>query len=88
MASIIHADIFFFIASIFVAVMTAVFLVSGFYLVGALRNFRDISSTLKRGMENAEENLEETMHNIEESPIFRFFFGRKRRYRMRQSLKK
>ncbi len=88
MASIIHADIFFFIASIFVAVMTVVLSISGFYLVGALRNFRDISATLKRGVENAEENLEETMHDIEESPVFRFFFGRKRRYRMRQSPKK
>ena len=75
MESIIHADIFFFITTIAVIVGTVILAWSGFYLVEAFRNFRDISRTLKRGMDNVEENIEDLYHDIEESPIFRFIFG-------------
>lgn len=85
MESIIQADIFFFITTIAVIVATIVFAWSGIYLIQAFRNFRDISRTLKRGVDNAEENIEDLYHDIEESPIFRFIFGA--RHRRRTSLK-
>jgi hypothetical protein len=85
MESIIHADIFFFITTIAVIVGTVVIAWGGFYLIQSFRNFRDISRTLKRGVDNAEENIEDLYHDIEESSIFRFIFGA-RHYR-RTSLK-
>lgn len=75
MESIVKADIFFFIATIAVVVGTIILFWGGIYLIQAFRNFRDISRTLKRGVDNAEEDIENAYHDIEESPIFRFIFG-------------
>lgn len=82
MESIIHADIFFFITTIAVIVGTIILAWSGFYLIEAFRNFRDISRTLKRGVDNAEENIEDLYHDIEESSIFRFIFGARHHHRV------
>ncbi len=75
MESIVNTDIFFFITAIAVIVATVVLAWASIYLIQAFRNFRDISRTLKRGVDNAEEDIENTYHDIEESPIFRFIFG-------------
>jgi len=79
MDTLVHADIFFFITSI--AVIIFVFLISlvVYYVIGILRNLRDISNTLKRGVDNAEENIEEIYNTIEDSSIFRFIFGRRKK---------
>ncbi len=77
MESIIHADIFFFITTIAVIAFTVIFGICGIYLIQAFRNFRDISRKLKRGVDNIEENLEEAYHDLEESAIFRFIFGKR-----------
>lgn len=79
MESIIHADIFFFITSIAVIVTTALIIVASFYIIPTLRNFRDISRTLKRGVDSAEEAIEDAYNHVEDSPIFRFIFGKKKR---------
>ena len=78
MDSILQADIFFFITSIAVVVLTSIFAVGGIYLVQAFRSFRDVSRIVKRGAENAEENIEEAYHELEDSTIFRLIFGRRR----------
>jgi hypothetical protein len=76
MDSFIHADIFFFITSVAVILMAVLFCMAGFYLIPTLKNFRDISKTLKRGVEKAEEGIENAYNHVEDSPIFRFIFGR------------
>ena len=78
MESIVHADIFFFIASIAVAVSIIFFVIIGFYLVKIMRNFSHISETLKEGVDTAGDELREMSEHVRESPIFSFIFGRKK----------
>jgi uncharacterized protein YoxC len=47
MTTLIHADIFFFVTTIAVIVVAAVFAVVGFYFIGILKNVRDISDAVK-----------------------------------------
>jgi len=78
METLIHADIFFFITSIAVVVLTILLIVAFFYLLQILRNFRDISDTLKKGVNNASEHLEDLAETIMDNPVFRFIFGKKK----------
>ena len=84
MDSLIHADIFFFITSIAVVVVTVVFIIASFYLIPTLKNLRDVSRTLKRGVDKAEESIEDAYGSLEDSRIFRFIFGgHKRKHKKR-----
>jgi hypothetical protein len=77
-ASIIHADIFFFVATVALIVFVAIVAIAGFYVISTLRNIREISRVLKRGAENAEGTVKEIYQGIEESAVFRFIFGKKK----------
>ena len=77
--TLIHADIFFFITSIAVVMTIVIMLVISFYLIPTLRNFRDVSRTLKRGVDKAEESIENVYGRVEDSPIYRFVFGRSKK---------
>jgi hypothetical protein len=77
--TLVHADIFFFITSIAVVVLIGVILVASYYLIPTLRNFRDVSRTLKRGVDKAEEGIENAYDRIEDSSIFKFIFGKSRK---------
>jgi type II secretory pathway pseudopilin PulG len=48
MDTLIHADIFFFITTIAVAIVTVALVVVAFYLVGFLRRARDIAENVKQ----------------------------------------
>jgi len=78
MNTLIHADIFFFITSVAVVVLTLLLIVVFFYVLQILRNFRDISDTLKSGVDNASSHLEDLVESIMNNPVFRIFFGKKR----------
>jgi len=75
METLIHADIFFFITSIAVIILTILLCICLYYLSGALKNFRDITDTLKANVENASDHFEELIERVEENAIFRFIFG-------------
>jgi hypothetical protein len=77
MDTLIHADIFFFITSIAVVVLTILLVIAFIYFIQILVNFRDISKTLKSGVNNASEKVEEMLENLAENPVFRFIFGSK-----------
>jgi len=79
MESILKSEIFFFISSISVVLITIIFVIFGFYLIKTMRNFSQISERLKKTVEGAASSLEEVGDNIKESPLFRFFFGKKRK---------
>lgn len=81
MDTLVKADIFFFIASIATIIFVILISICLYYLAGALRNFRDISLILKKGIENTSEHLEELVEQVEESSVFRFIFGKKKRVR-------
>lgn len=79
MESILKSEIFFFISSISVILITIMFVVVGFYLIKIMRNFSHISERLKETVDGASMSLEEVGSNIKESPLFQFFFGKKRK---------
>jgi uncharacterized protein YoxC len=79
MDSILKSEIFFFISSISVILMTVVFIVAGFYLIKIMRNFSHISETLKKTVDGAASSLEEVGDNIKESLLFKFFFGKNKK---------
>lgn len=79
METILKSEIFFFISSISVVLITIVFVIFGFYLIKTMRNFSQISEDLKETVDGATSSLNEVGEHIKESPIFAFFFGRKRK---------
>lgn len=79
MESILKSEIFFFISSISVILITIIFVIVGFYLIKIMRNFSHISERLKETVDGAASSLEEVGDNIKESRLFRFFFGKKRK---------
>lgn len=79
MGTILKSEIFFFISSISVVLITVIFVIVGFYLIRIMRNFSHISETLKKTVDGAASSLEEVGDNIKESTIFKFFFGKKKK---------
>lgn len=79
MEAILNSEIFFFITSIFVVILTIVLIVCGFYLIRIMRNFSHISDQLKKTVDGTVSSLEEVGDSIKESSIFNFFFGKKKR---------
>jgi len=57
MEFISRSDIFFFITSIAVAVVTVVLVVAGFYFVKILKNFYEISNTINKAVRDASEKI-------------------------------
>ncbi len=79
MESILKSEIFFFISSISVVLITVIFIIIGFYMIKIMKNFSHISESLKNTVDGATISLEEVGEHIKESPIFSFFFGKKKR---------
>ena len=81
MDTIIHADIFFFISSIAVVIFSVLLLVAIYYLRETLQNFRDISRILKNGVNNASEKVGDVFSDVEDSIVYKFLFGKKKKER-------
>lgn len=79
MEGILKSDVFFFISSISVIIITIVFVIVGFYFIKMMRNFSRISERLKDTVYGATSSLEDVGESIKESPIFTFFFGKKKK---------
>ncbi len=88
MESIIQSNIFFFITSISVIIFTIFFIIIAIYLVRIMRNFSHISEALKKGVDNAGEELREMTDHVRDSPIFSFVFGKKKTEKKRKNIKK
>jgi len=72
------SDIFFFITSISVIIITIVLLVAGFYFIKMLRNFYKISSILKNYTEDTNNEIRDIGYHIRNSPLFTFIFGKEK----------
>ena len=79
MDGILQADIFFFISTIAVVIFSVLLIVAIYYLRETLQNFRDISRTLKRGVDSASEKVEGAFEDVEDSMVYKFLFGKKKR---------
>ena len=78
MENFIKMDIFFFTTTIFVGVLTVFLVISFYYFYKILKNFHDLSITLKDGVANASQNVNEIVKQVKESIIFRFIFANKK----------
>ncbi len=76
--TLIHADIFFFIASIGTIIFIILISIAIYYLIGLLRNVRDLTGTLQDKVNGVSENLEEMRKKISESLIYNLIFMKKK----------
>jgi len=78
MESILKADIFFFITSIFVAIIAIVTIIAGIYFILVVRNFYRISRIMRGYAESADTNLRELGEQVRNSKLFVFLFGKEK----------
>ena len=78
MEPILKSEIFFFISSIFVAILTVVLIFFGYYLIKTMKNFSEISEKFKNSANDAEKELRDMSIHVRESPIFNFIFGKRK----------
>lgn len=87
MRTLIHADIFFFITSIFVVVLTIVLAVAGVYFILILRDMKYISRKVKIEGEEIIGDVKELREKIREEGVglrsigklFGFFSGKRKK---------
>lgn len=77
MNSVLTSDIFFFITSLAVIIIAAIFATAGVYLVKILRDFKDVSGRFKHMVEMSEGEFENIYTRLTESWIFKFLFSPK-----------
>jgi hypothetical protein len=78
MESILKSDIFFFITSMSVVVLTLFLLVALFYFIKIMRNFYKISEILKNYTEKTENDLRDLGQHVRQSKLFTFLFGKEK----------
>lgn len=79
MESVLKSDIFFFISSISVVLITSIILIAGFYFIKIVINFYKISKILKNYAKDTEASLKELENEIRQSPLFTFIFGKEKK---------
>ena len=85
--TLIHADIFFFIASIGTVIFIVLTSIAIYYLIGLLRNVRNLTGTLQDKVNGVSENLEEMRKKISESLIYNLIFMKKKENKSKKSTK-
>ncbi len=78
MESILRSDIYFFITSVAVIIITVFILVALFYFIKMLKNFYKISTILKNYAEDTDNGLRDMGSHIRQSPLFTFIFGKEK----------
>lgn len=79
MNTLVHADIFFFVTTIAVIILVVLLSIALIYFIQILRNFRDISNTVRKGVDHASTHIEDLMESLENNMIFRFLFRKKKK---------
>lgn len=64
MTEFIKADVFFFVTTIAIVLLAVLFAVFMFYLIGIMRNVRDLSALAKDEGKNIKEDIAELRANI------------------------
>jgi len=78
MESILKSDIFFFITSLSVIIISIASLIALYYFIRILINFHKISVILRNYVENTEMELKDIGRHIRQSSLFTFFFGKEK----------
>jgi hypothetical protein len=79
METFMKADIFFFVTTIAVGIITIFLCVAIYYVIVGLRRFKDLADKLERGIDTAEENISETVERVTDSFLFGLLFPKKRK---------
>lgn len=77
MNTLIQADIFFFITTISVIILTILLSIALYYLIGSLKNFKRITKNLEHKIDEASDEVEELKHRVSQSLIFNLLFAKK-----------
>jgi hypothetical protein len=75
MDTLIHADAFFFIASIAFIIVTVLLVIALIYIIGLLKNVRRITDKLEGDIEIIGDEAKEMISDMRQSVAFRFLFG-------------
>lgn len=81
MDTIMKADIFFFVTTISVVVVSAALLFGIYYIVGAVRRFESYAERIESNMKDASDEVRELGEDIRESFIYNFIFKKKKNAR-------
>jgi Sec-independent protein translocase protein TatA len=84
MEPLLKSDIFFFITSIFVVVLTALLVIGGVYLVRILKNLSEASKTVKDAVNETNADLREVREKIKAFNPINLIFGRKKKASKKQ----
>lgn len=79
MEPILKSDIFFFISSVSVVVLTILLSIGVFYLIKILRDFSQISETLNQTASDIGEKVKNMQEDISKIPIIGFLFKSKQK---------
>lgn len=88
MDTLLHADVFFFITSVAVILITTMLVICLIYFVQILKNLRDISNTFKKGTDAVSGSVESFIKLIINNKFFQMFFGKKNTRTKRKASKK
>jgi uncharacterized membrane protein len=64
METLIHADIFFFITSIFVLILIITFMIAMYFIIPILKDMRDLSRMAKEEGEKIVEDIADVRHAV------------------------
>ena len=78
MDTFLKLDVFFFITSVAVIVVTAVIIMVGYRIVKILKNIEYITLTLKDTVHSAESEMVDIGERITDSTLFNFVFGKRK----------
>ncbi len=88
MDTVLKADIFFFISSVAIIVLTGLLSVVLYYFIKAGRNLHKLSEALQDRFAHSEEFVLELKERLEENPAFRLFFPPARHHYAKENKRK
>ena len=85
MDTLMKADIFFFVTTIAVVVVSIAFLLSLYYVVNAIKRLEAYASRIEENMKDASAEVKEMGEDIRDSFIYNFIFKKKKRRSTRET---
>ena len=77
--TLLHADIFFFVATIGFSLITICIFICLIYMIGIFRNVKRLTEKIESGMSAVELETREMVEDLRDSTAFKMLFGSKRK---------
>jgi hypothetical protein len=78
MDTFLKMDIFFFITSVAVIIVTTIIIMAGYRIVRILKNIEHVTETLRNTVHSAESEMADIGERVTDSALFTFIFGKKK----------